>query len=206
MLYTADIEQTFNCPQCGDTLDIHFKWTKLVQCSSCGSSIFLEDEGVAHIGETSTLSPEPSLLKLNDPIRIKNQTYVPLGKVRYAYGRGFWEEWFLKSDDNREYWLSIDEGDFVLEHKMSISLPFKSPHVVKVGKRYGDFLATEKGKGKCVGFEGELPMVITLGKVHQYIHLSKGGGKLVTVEFTNQVDEIFVGEWIDPLTIKRVYS
>lgn len=178
----------------------------MVSCPSCKSSIFLHDKSVEVIGMFSDLSPEPSLLKLRDPIIIDKKTYLPLGKVRYAYGRGFWEEWFLKGEDNREYWLSIDEGDFVLEHKMSITLPFKSPHIVKVGRRYGDFLATEKGKGECVGFEGELPQLIEVGRVHYYLHLSRGGGKLVTVEFTDGVDQIFMGEWIDPLTIKRVHA
>ncbi|MBU1668213.1 DUF4178 domain-containing protein [bacterium] len=177
----------------------------MVECPSCKSSIVLHDNSVEAIGEFSELSPEPSLLKLHEPIIIDSKTYLPLGKIRYAYGRGFWEEWFLKGEGNREFWLSVDEGDFVLEKKTTIPLPFKSPHVVKVGKRYGEYLATEIGEGRCVGFEGELPLSIEVGKVHSYIHLSQGGGRLITVEFSDGVDEIFKGEWIDPLEIKRVY-
>jgi len=143
-------------------------------------------------------------VKLHDPIIINKKTYLPLGKIRYAYGRGFWEEWFLKGEDNSEYWLSVDEGDFALERKRTLRLPFKSPHIVKVGKRYGNYLATEIGKGKCVGFEGELPHRIEVGKVHNYIHLSRGGGELVTIEFTDGIDEVFEGAWIDPLKIKKV--
>ena len=195
-----------NCPQCGDALDIYFKWTKLVECRSCKSSIFLSDEGAKLIGKASTLSPEPSLIKLHEAIIIDNKNYLPLGKIRYAYGRGFWEEWFLKGESNQEFWLSIDEGDFVLEKRAEISLPFKSPHAVRAGRRYGSYLATEIGEGRCVGFEGELPFAINIGKTHGYIHLSKGGGNLVTVEFTDGVDKIFQGKWIDPLTIKSLYS
>jgi len=187
-------------------LETHFKWTKLIQCNSCKSTIFLDDEGARLIGERSSLSPEPSLIKLHDPIVISKKNYIPLGKIRYSYGRGFWEEWFLKGEDSREYWLSIDEGDFVLEHRVEISLPFKSPHVVKVGREYGEFFVSEIGRGTCVGFEGELPLEIRIGKEHGYIHLSRGAGKLVTVEFTDGIDHVFSGEWIDPLTIKRLYS
>ncbi len=145
------------------------------------------------------------MVKLYDPIIINNKNYLPIGKIRYSYGRGFWEEWFLKGEKNQEFWLSIDEGDFVLEKQTKISLPFKSPHVVRVGRRYGGYLATEVGEGKCVGFEGELPFAIEIGKTHKYIHLSKGGGNLVTVEFSDRVDKVFQGKWIDPLSIKRVY-
>lgn len=166
----------------------------------------MNDKSAIAIGEFSNLSPEPSLLKLYEPFTLHKKSYLPLGKIRYAYGRGFWEEWFLKGENDKEYWLSIDEGDFVLEHKMKMTLPFKSPHVVKVGRYYGSYLATEKGKGTCVGFEGELPLRIHIGKVHYYLHLSKGGGNLVTVEFTDKIDETFIGKWIDPLDIKKVYS
>ena len=187
-------------------MDIYFKWTKLVECRSCNSSIFLNDRGAELIGEASTLSPEPSLIKLHEAIIIDHKSYLPLGKIRYSYGRGFWEEWFLKGERNQEFWLSIDEGDFVLEKPTEMSLPFKSPRVVRVGRRYGDYLATEVGEGVCVGFEGELPSTITIGETHNYIHLSKGGGSLITVEFGDGVNKIFKGKWIDPLTIKSVYS
>jgi len=200
------IEKNINCPQCGDSLDILFKWTKLVACRSCNSSIFLNDEGAKLIGEASVLSPEPSLIKLHSPIRIDNKEYLPLGKIRYSYGRGFWEEWFLRGEQNREFWLSIDEGDFVLEKKVNMPLPFKSPFIVKAGKRYGGYIATEIGKGECVGFEGELPFTVNIGEIHHYMHLSKGGGHLVTVEFTDGIDKIFQGEWIDPLNIESIYS
>ncbi len=205
-LYKADIIKTLNCPQCGDVLDIHFKWTKLTQCPSCKSSIFLEDASVKLIGESSVLSPEPSLLKIHDPITIENKNYLPLGKIRYSYGRGFWEEWFLKGEKNREFWLSIDEGDFALQERVAVSLPFKSPRIVKAGKSYGLYVATEVGKGVCVGFEGELPLPIQIDQTYHYIHLSRGGGELVTVEFIDDKIETFNGKWIDPLSIKRVYS
>jgi hypothetical protein len=178
----------------------------LVECPSCKSSIFLEDDSIKLIGKASTLSPEPSLIKIAEPIVIDKKSYMPLGKIRYSYGRGFWEEWFLKGDDSREYWLSIDEGDFALEKPMNIPLPFKTPNRLKVGKKYGKYIVTEIGVGECVGFEGELPKVINIGDTHKYIHLSKGGADLVTVEYRDNQMSTYVGEWIDPFSIKRYMS
>ncbi|NEW60466.1 DUF4178 domain-containing protein [Sulfurovum sp. bin170] len=205
-LYQATIEKTINCPQCGDSLPLHFKWTKLVQCPSCKSSIFLEDDSLKLIGKASALSPEPSLLKLGEPISIDNKTYLPLGKIRYSYGRGFWEEWFLTGEANREFWLSVDEGDFVLESKAKIVMPFKNIDRLSIGKKYGKFVVTEIGKGECVGFEGELPENIAIGKTHQYAHLSEGGTSLITAESSPNGMKIFRGNWIDPFSIKKVYG
>ena len=159
-----------------------------------------------NIGEASSLSPEPSLLKLYQPIQIEQKDFLPIGKIRYSYGRGFWEEWFLQDNQNQEFWLSIDEGDFVLQQKSNITLPFKNPLAVTVGRKYGKYIVSEKGTGKCVGFEGELPEQLKIGESHIYLHLSEGRGKLLTLESTGTTTETFTGEWIDPLSIKSIYS
>ena len=205
-LYSDTIAKTLNCPQCGDQLPLRFRWTKLVQCPSCRSSIFLEDEGAKVVGEASTLSPEPSLIKLRDPIMIDKKSYLPLGKIRYSYGRGFWEEWFLTGEQNQEFWLSIDEGDFVLESRMKMALPFKNIDKLTIGKSYGHYVVTEVGEGECVGFEGELPKRVTIGERHRYVHLSEGGASLMTVESSEDGIEIFKGNWIDPFSITKVYG
>jgi hypothetical protein len=169
---------------------------------SCGSSIFLEDNHVKLIGQSSVLSPTPSLIELHKTFKLQGKIFTPLGKIRYSYGRGFWEEWFLKDERNQEFWLSIDEGDFVLQKKIKLTLPFQSASAFKVGRKYGKYLVTEKGEGTCVGFEGELPENIHLNEKHQYIHLSLGQGSLVTAEFTKDLTETFKGKWIDPLDIE----
>ena len=93
-----------------------------------------------------------------------------------------------------------------MQQKSNITLPFKNPLAVSVGRKYGKYIVTEKGTGTCVGFEGELPEKLTIGESHIYLHLSEGRGKLLTLESTASKTETFSGEWIDPLTIKRVYS
>jgi DNA-directed RNA polymerase subunit RPC12/RpoP len=201
MLYEND-STSYNCPQCAAPLNFHFKYSKLIKCASCDSSIFLEDKHVKLIGQSSVLSPIPSLIKLYQNFKLQGKTFTPLGKIRYSYGRGFWEEWFLKDERNQEFWLSIDEGDFVLQEKVKLSLPFKSASAFKLGRKYGQYLVTEKGEGTCVGFEGELPANINTHQKHHYIHLSLGQGNLVTAEFTKDLTETFKGKWIDPLDIE----
>ena len=112
----------------------------------------------------------------------------------------------MTGDKNREFWLSIDEGDFVLETKAKISLPFDNIDKLHIGKKYDKFIVTEIGEGECVGFEGELPEEIAIGKKHRYAHLSEGGTTLMTVESSPLGITIFKGDWIDPFTIKRVHG
>ncbi len=195
-------EKRFNCPQCGDLLDIRIQYSKLVKCQSCGSSIFLEDDSAKVIGKASLLSPEPSLIKLHTHFSYEGKSYLPLGKIRYSYGRGFWEEWYLQDDEHQEFWLSVDEGDFALEQKASLEHSFKNYKSLRVGKMYGGYMVEEKGYGECVGFDGELPELIEIGQIHHYVHLGKGYGSLATVEFFDGKVATYKGFWIDPFKIK----
>ena len=203
-LYQASIEKTINCPQCGYLLPLYFRWTKLVQCPSCKSSIFLETLGAKVVGEASELSPEPSLIKLHEPIQIETKTYLPLGKIRYSYGRGFWEEWFLRNRNGKEFWLSVDEGDFVLESKIATPDKLKDFDKITLNQKFGNYIVTELDEGECVGFEGELPKKVTIGDTHRYAHLSGVGAALMTVESSIEGVEVYSGRWIDPFRIKKV--
>jgi hypothetical protein len=204
-LYTPKPLKSMNCPQCGYELPIYFNYTKLIECSSCRSTIFLGDEVAKVLGRASVLSPEPSLIKMHHPFFYKKHQYFPVGKIRYSYDRGFWEEWFLKRDDSQSWWLSIDEGDFVLEKEAdSLTLGDFDLDNLRVGQFVGDLLISEMGRGVCEGFEGELPKQIKIGITHRYIHLSGEEAKLWTLEYDEfqSSRKLFQGEWIDPFLIK----
>lgn len=196
--------KSINCPQCGAALPLYFVHTKLTQCESCGSSIFLEDEAAKLAGFSSVLAPEPSLIKLNQPFTISSKGYIPLGKIRYSYGRGFWEEWWIKDNNNEEYWLSVDEGDMVLEQLTdNVDDPrlFKSAYI---GQSVGaEWMVTEVGVGTCEGFAGSLPTNIIEGAEHKYIHLSGYKAQLKTLELDTAGLRTYIGKWINPFDIKE---
>lgn len=197
--------KSINCPQCGASLPIYIAHAKLAQCGSCGSSIFLEDEAARLAGYSSVLAPEPSLIKLNVAFVYDRKSYFPMGMIRYSYGRGFWEEWWIKDDSNEEWWLSVDEGDMVLEklreNEDNISI-FKNAHIGLASAK--EWIVTEIGEGNCEGFFGTLPHRITIGQKHRYIHLSGYEAKLKTLEVDTTGMRTYVGRWINPFDIKKM--
>lgn len=193
---------SINCPQCGDTLPLNFRHTKLVHCESCSSAIFMEDDSIRLIGEQSLLSEEPCLLERGVPIEIAGRDFVPVGQIRFNYERGYWEEWWIIDNGGQGWWLSIDEGDYVLEQPLerTFGIPFES---YSVGATVEGWQVTEVDRGTCAGFMGELPEMILPGQSFRYAHLSRTGSKLLTVEFDDDGGEYqFEGEWIDPFEIK----
>jgi DNA-directed RNA polymerase subunit RPC12/RpoP len=203
-LYQATIEKTINCPQCGDELPIYFKWTKLVQCPSCKSTIFLEDQSVKLMGISSVLARVPSLFEINKPFAYQRTIYLPIGKIRYSYGRGFWEEWWLIDDKGKEHWLSVDEGDLVLEQKVETSYTQDMFKSLSVGSIINDnWTVTEIGEAKYEGFEGTIPKHIKTDTIYTYIHLSGKNNIFRTIEMSDDSLETYEGRWISPFDIKR---
>lgn len=199
------IEKHINCPQCGDALPLYVKHTKLVQCKSCKSSIFLEDDAAKVWGDSSVLAPEISIVTLNQAFFYNQKSYLPLGKIRYSYGRGFWEEWWVKDTQNNEYWLSVDEGDLVFQHKVEVTYPdtlFEHLHIGLVTS--DNWVVTELGEAKCEGFEGALPKTIVIGSTYTYAHLSGKEAKLRTLELVEGKLEVYEGKWISPFDIGKV--
>jgi len=203
--YIHSIKQ-YRCPQCGDLLSVYFHYTKLIQCESCKSTIFLEDDAVRLAGKQSVLSEEPSLIALHQPFSYKQTTYLPIGKIRYSYGRGFWEEWWLKSEHGDAYWLSVDEGDMVLEQEVAEHTMAMVFDDLGIGMRLDRWIVTEMGSAICEGFEGSLPKEIAIGSRYDYAHLDGKGATLRTLEFTPQGLEVYEGQWIDLFEIKKVIS
>lgn len=194
--------KTINCPQCGASLPLYFAHAKLVQCEFCGSSIFLDDEEARLAGNSSVLAPEPSLIKLGMTFSYASKSYLPMGMIRYSYGRGFWEEWWVKDSSEDEYWLSVDEGDMVLEKRVANEYDTGVFDDIVLGQALGkEWVVTEIGIGTCEGFSGSLPKVITVGHKHKYFHLSGYNATLKTVEISSEGMETFVGKWISPFEI-----
>jgi len=193
---------TFQCPQCGYELPLYFKYTKLVKCVSCKSTIFLEDGTSVLTGDRSALAEEPSLIEIGSSFEYNKVSYLPIGMVRYSYGRGFWEEWWLKDSKGESWWLSVDEGDMVLERL--IANPYKdvASFDVSLGDKFGDWFVSEIGTGVCEGFEGSLPKEIEIGTAHKYIHLSSHDAKLRTIEIRPLGTEVYEGRWIDIFDIR----
>ncbi|PID50065.1 MAG: hypothetical protein CR991_03325 [Proteobacteria bacterium] len=202
--------KTFNCPQCGDALAHHFRFSKLVVCDSCNSTLFLEDEQVRAAGSHSVLTELPSLIQLHQPFQYLQYSYLPVGHIRYSYHYGLWDEWWVIDSSGQGIWISVDEGDFAFEHRQAIKHSAnKIPSIQKLKLEQSlelfnqKWWVTEKGLAKCEGFRGELPEIIEWGERFAYAHLSGEHSELLTLEYPlNGKVQAYLGKWVDPFEIK----
>lgn len=149
------------------------------------------------VGKQAPLAPTLSGLQVGDVGQLDGQRFAVLGRVRFGYDGGHWDEWRIRFNDNRELWLSEDEGEFCLEEPLK---PLSSPrHISEVALgdpiQFKDWSASvdEKDTATCVGFEGELPEEYAVGDSHAYAEGANEKGRMFTLEEDGDGVSAFAG-------------
>lgn len=186
-----------NCPNCGAPLQLESRFTTIVVCQYCGTTSYVRDEGLDPTGKMAKLVDYASRLKVGREGTIRGRGFRTLGRVRYQYEDGTWDEWYLQFDDGQPAWLSEDEGEYVLLFKKRLTSPLPPWDAIRVG----GFLpvdndrvfVSEKGTGRVAGAEGELSMVAAPGRAFQYVD-GNASGKAVGIVFTENAINFSQGE------------
>ncbi len=189
-----------NCPSCGAPVSLRNRFVKLAVCEFCRQTMHLSPEGADPTGKTAALSSFGSLLSLHARGRLGPDAFDVVGRLRFGYAGGHWDEWYLVFDDGRDGWLVEDEGELSLVRKES--LPGAPPdfEAIQLGAsvRLGDlvFLVTERGTASIEGGEGQLPMAVRPGSTLRYVD-GNAGGRHAMLEYAEDGVELCLGEPVD---------
>ena len=193
--------QEYKCPACGAPLTIENRFSKTVVCKYCGQTSFITPAGLDPAGQKAELADFPSIFAIGKRGTLAGRPFVTLGRLRYAYEDGFWDEWFLSCDEGRTFvWLQEDEGDFTAFEKTSITSAIPGFDEIKVGSIVAvntlSVFVTEKNRAKISGGEGEINFRFSPGEAVNYVD-GNAAGQLVSIEFTPDEINLSTGAPID---------
>lgn len=203
-------EFAFSCPSCGATLEIENRFSKVVMCVYCGQSSAISPAGLDPTGEKALLADSPSIFSIGASgsmvLASKGRlSFKVLGRLRYKYDGGFWDEWFLEFTDGQKLWLQEDEGEFTAFEKESLTSPLPPFEQISVGSVIPinglSVFVTEKSTAVIAGGQGELLFKTTPGMSAMCVD-GNAGGKLVSIEQTPEEICLSVGEEIDISSIQ----
>ncbi|MBI4758805.1 MAG: DUF4178 domain-containing protein [Chloroflexi bacterium] len=190
-------ERTLNCAACGAPIEVESRFTTLVVCQYCGQTLYIHDDAVDPTGKTAKLVDYGSRLALGKAGAVRGRRFKALGRVRYNYEGGFWDEWFLRFDDGQVGWLEEDEGEYTLVFKTRLTSPLPPFGDIAVGSvvpvSQMRVFITEKGTGSVAGAEGEISFAARPGEQIQYID-GNAGGKAIRLVITRSGINLSTGE------------
>ena len=195
-----------SCPQCGTAQAPRFRAAKMVTCPSCGTTLFLDDQAVRLAGQQGVLHELPAPISLGEDFRHGPIRLTPLGFLRYDYGPGTWDEYWCIDPKGEGIWLSVDEGEMVLQAPIpELHAPKTSPHL-RLGHQISfqglDWAVQELGEATLIGWRGELPFAATLGETHRYLNCARGE-RLLSAELHEDGARWFLGQWLDAYDIRK---
>ena len=84
--------QEIQCPSCGAGRTIRNPGVITIVCEYCGNAVYWDQEKIANAGKQSILPEGFSRLFRGATGSLLNKRFCVLGRVRYSFGRGFWDE------------------------------------------------------------------------------------------------------------------
>lgn len=169
-------------------------------CEYCGAGFITDKDRVMAMGEMAILVEYPTPFYIHATGRFRGKRFEIAGRLRYRYSRGFWDEWYLRYEDETGAWLVEDEGETSFEKAIKRDSALPKWDAVEPGHQLtlGGTAASvdEKDVARLEGAEGQLPFPITKDREFPYVDAS-GGEETFTIEYGVDGPEVFQGIWVD---------
>ncbi len=183
------------CPSCGAPVEIQNRFSKVLVCGYCGTHLKVTGDGFDATGKHPRLAEFPSIFQVGTRGTILGKPFTALGRMRYNYPGGHFDEWFLEYDGGTA-WFTEDEGSYALFTEVEDAVEFPDITAVRAGQNVTigskKVMVKEKGTAEVAGAEGELSFYVEPGTKVTYMD-GVSEGKKVSIEATEDEIELFTG-------------
>jgi len=194
---------TMTCPNCGDAVPDQIALVAMVTCPSCGTTLYVDGARLRDAGAAGVLHDSPQLFGIGHTVRLDRVPFTVHGQARFSYGRGWWDEFWGLDHNGNGLWVSVDEGDIVLQTPLDDRPPIGQTS--RVGQRFtyaGEgFRVVETGSADCTAVLGAFGERLLVGESYGYLNASGESGALLSGEFQGGQSAWFLGAWIDPFDV-----
>lgn len=187
------------CPSCGAPLPIRSPASLQAVCAYCHAVVYWNEQGIQDAGRKSHLIEGFTRLYRGATGTLRMERLDVLGRIRYGYGGGFWDEWYVTIGHGRTAWITEDD------HELAVQSPYEGDVSAALGLSPGgrfvlddtSFEVGEVGEAECVGVEGEVPKYVTTGERYRYLDASSLDGRLsLGIELDADPPSAFLGAWL----------
>ncbi len=188
-----------NCPACG--APVTFAWSSAVQtaCPFCRAILVRHDVDLTKVGEVADLPPDASPIQLMTEGVFDNRRFTVIGRIRYEWEQGNWNEWHLLFNDQTSGWLSDAQADYAVSFLTASPVAFPAAGELPVGRvfQFGDaqFQVTHLTQVRYVGFEGELPFTTSDREYFLSADLRTRDARFATIDYSENPPLLFTGRF-----------
>lgn len=157
------------------------------------------------MGSSGDFHNSPQLIQLDAQITLLGLKYDILGHACYDYGPGWWDEYWTLDERGEGAWISVDEGEIILQWPWSEATKLNFKKAPKLGDRFtaaGEkYRVVEADEATCIAVQGDFPNILRVGQTYRFVNCLTEHGELLSGEFSEGTAEWYKGVWIDPFDI-----
>jgi hypothetical protein len=188
------------CPSCGAPHSLANPGIITVVCEYCGNTVVIDQERLKDLGKQSILPEGFSRLFRGATGTLFQRRFHVLGRVRYSFGHGFWDEWYIETETGQTGWLTEDNHEFAFQvEEPGVTVPAFASLRPGAGVQVKDKLYTiqEKGLAECLGIEGDLPKAVLPGEKYPFADGSTPDGRYTLgIEYYREPPAVYTGRWL----------
>lgn len=184
---------TLPCPNCGAPVTFRSAAMPNRVCDHCRSMLVRSDDGVGIAGEQAALPFDVSPIQIGTRGRFDGNPFEVIGRVRWSWTDGAWNEWLCLFEGDRHGWLSEAMGQLMMTFERSLAdagsaeltrIARGSPAIP--GRRVeldGEELTIADAREvSCIAAEGELPFTALPGWTIYSVDLKAASGRAASLQ------------------------
>ncbi|HVJ02059.1 MAG TPA: DUF4178 domain-containing protein [Sphingomonas sp.] len=176
-------------------------------CDYCRTMLVRTDGAVTPAGTAAALPFDVSPVQIGTRGRAGDMGFEVIGRVRWAWTDGSWNEWLLLHDDGSHGWLGDAMGQFMLLRERAFET-VKTATLISIAKgkkaRPGTEVHLDRQKLTivdardvlCIAAEGELPFTAPPGWRVYSVDLRGAGGECATLQRDKDSASFYQGRYV----------
>ena len=196
-----------NCPNCGAEIVFRSPALPVKVCGYCRTAVTRIDEGVRAAGEMAVLPFDVSPIRIGTRGSFEAQGFEVIGRVRWAWIDGAWNEWLLLFADGRDAWMGEAMGQFMLlfEKPLKGSLAKVVSRLAQGGDAVIgedatidgiDYQVADIKDARCVACEGELPFTAPAGWTVKSVDFRSATGACASFQHDGKEASLYTGRYV----------
>lgn len=176
-------------------------------CGYCQTLILRDAEGLHMVGKAAALPFDVSPIELGTRGSCDGTAFDVVGRVRWGWDDGAWNEWLLALADGTEAWLGEAMGQFQLLFARDDLIAedaalagFAQGGTLARGTRvmvaHTEFVAADVKRARCLGGEGQLPFACPADWTIDSIDFRNADGKVLSLQRDGTETALWLGAYV----------
>ncbi|WP_156679767.1 DUF4178 domain-containing protein [Sphingomonas profundi] len=197
---------TANCPSCGAEVIFRSPALPVVVCAYCQSLVTRVGDDLEAVGKAAALPFDVSPIRLGTTGRFGDRAFEVIGRVRWGWTDGSWNEWLLLFADGGAAWLGEAMGQYMLlEEHAAESGDALVRRIAGGGEAIVGGRATIDGRpltvsdarrARCIAAEGELPFRAPPGWTIYSVDLRGEDGSCASIQRDAGEVGLYLGRYV----------